>query len=138
MKRAIIAASLFLWMSPVPASATELVYTPVNPSFGGNPLNGPVLLQSAQSQDQFKEKTSTTGAGSNAFTSFEDSLNRQILSRLSQRIVDSAFGGGSDLQPGEYLVGGYSISVTNELDYIKVTIVDPSTGKTSVIQVPYY
>jgi len=24
--------------------ASELVYTPVNPSFGGNPLNGPVLL----------------------------------------------------------------------------------------------
>lgn len=40
------------WVS-LPASAEQLVYTPVNPSFGGNPLNGPTLLQSAQAQKRF-------------------------------------------------------------------------------------
>ena len=29
--------------------ATEIVYTPINPSFGGNPLNGTWLLNNAQS-----------------------------------------------------------------------------------------
>ena len=33
------------------ASATELVYTPVNPSFGGSPLNGAWLLGNAQAQN---------------------------------------------------------------------------------------
>ncbi len=36
-----------------PAIAGQLQYTPVNPSFGGNPLNGPNLLQSAQAQKRY-------------------------------------------------------------------------------------
>jgi curli production assembly/transport component CsgF len=36
-----------------PATAGQLIYTPVNPSFGGNPLNGPYMLQSAQAQKRY-------------------------------------------------------------------------------------
>jgi curli production assembly/transport component CsgF len=32
------------------ASASGIVYHPVNPSFGGNPLNGSTLLSTAQAQ----------------------------------------------------------------------------------------
>lgn len=32
------------------ASASEMVYHPVSPSFGGNPFNGSYLLQQAQAQ----------------------------------------------------------------------------------------
>jgi curli production assembly/transport component CsgF len=35
-----------------PAFASELVYHPVNPTFGGNPLNGSFLLSTAQAQGQ--------------------------------------------------------------------------------------
>lgn len=35
------------------AAAGQLLYTPVNPSFGGNALNGPMLLQSAQAQKRY-------------------------------------------------------------------------------------
>lgn len=38
---------------PASSMAGQLFYTPVNPSFGGNPLNGPNLLQSAQGQKRF-------------------------------------------------------------------------------------
>ena len=34
----------------LPAFATEQVYHPVSPTFGGNPNNGPFLLSTAQSQ----------------------------------------------------------------------------------------
>ncbi len=33
-----------------PAAASEMVYHPVNPTFGGNPLNGSSLLSTAQAQ----------------------------------------------------------------------------------------
>ena len=33
-----------------PALASQLAYTPVNPTFGGNPLNGTFLLGTAQGQ----------------------------------------------------------------------------------------
>jgi curli production assembly/transport component CsgF len=35
-----------------PAFASELVYQPVNPTFGGNPLNGTFLLSTAQAQGE--------------------------------------------------------------------------------------
>src|SRR5271169_414294 len=35
-----------------PALASELVYHPVNPTFGGNPLNGTFLLSTAQAQGE--------------------------------------------------------------------------------------
>lgn len=34
------------------ASAGTLVYTPTNPTFGGNPANGPFLLSTAQAQGE--------------------------------------------------------------------------------------
>jgi curli production assembly/transport component CsgF len=44
----IIGAGLALTASC--ASASSLVYTPVNPTFGGNPANGAWLLSQAQAQ----------------------------------------------------------------------------------------
>ena len=35
-----------------PAFASEMVYHPVNPTFGGNPLNGSFLLSTAQAQGE--------------------------------------------------------------------------------------
>jgi|SRR5271169_2605695 curli production assembly/transport component CsgF len=35
-----------------PALATEQVYHPVSPTFGGNPNNGPFLLSTAQAQGE--------------------------------------------------------------------------------------
>jgi curli production assembly/transport component CsgF len=42
------------------AAASELVYKPVNPTFGGDPLNGNWLLSQATAQ--------TTGGGSPGFS----------------------------------------------------------------------
>jgi len=42
-----LAAGIILSAS---ASATEQVYRPVSPTFGGNPLNGNFLLSTAQAQ----------------------------------------------------------------------------------------
>ena len=52
MKRFVFgAASLIGLMAlSVCASASQLTYTPVNPTFGGNPLNGSYLLSTAQGQ----------------------------------------------------------------------------------------
>ena len=45
MKKGILTAALIATGSWISASvkATELVYEPINPSFGGNPLNGSFL-----------------------------------------------------------------------------------------------
>jgi curli production assembly/transport component CsgF len=38
--------------APAAALASEMVYHPVNPTFGGNPLNGSALLSQAQAQGE--------------------------------------------------------------------------------------
>ena len=35
--------------------ASQLVYQPINPSFGGNPMNGSMLMSKAQAQNKHKE-----------------------------------------------------------------------------------
>lgn len=54
-----VAATCSLMSAPVMAG--QLQYTPVNPSFGGNPLNGSNLLQSAQAQKRFPFPTDDLG-----------------------------------------------------------------------------
>src|ERR1700742_1786966 len=48
----IIAACAVLGIGSAPAMASEMVYHPVSPSFGGNPLNGSFLLSTAQAQGE--------------------------------------------------------------------------------------
>ncbi|MGN6580354.1 MAG: curli assembly protein CsgF [Bordetella sp.] len=50
---ALLAGAAMLTVAPGAALAGQLLYTPVNPDFGGNPLNGPNLLNSAQAQKRF-------------------------------------------------------------------------------------
>jgi curli production assembly/transport component CsgF len=49
----VIAAIVALVVNaPAAAAASEMVYHPIIPSFGGNPLNGAALLSTAQAQGE--------------------------------------------------------------------------------------
>jgi curli production assembly/transport component CsgF len=49
----VIAAIVAIGMEmSVPAFGSEMVYHPVSPAFGGNPLNGSFLLSTAQAQGE--------------------------------------------------------------------------------------
>lgn len=45
---AVFAAAFAAFLTPV--TATEQIYRPTSPTFGGNPLNGTFLLSTAQAQ----------------------------------------------------------------------------------------
>jgi curli production assembly/transport component CsgF len=49
---AIPAMVMFVAHAPATAFASEMVYHPVIPAFGGNPLNGAALLSTAQAQGE--------------------------------------------------------------------------------------
>jgi curli production assembly/transport component CsgF len=115
-------------------TASELIWAPVNPSFvGGNPLNGPFLLNSAQSQNDFKEPQSSK----TPLQEFNETLNRQILYRLSSKIVETAFG-ETGLTPGHYTMGTFVVDVTEDAAGLTVSIVDTAGGGSTTVQVPYY
>jgi len=60
-----------------------------------------------------------------------------MLSRLAQKIVSDAFGEEA-MQPGHYQVGNYVIDITTDALGIHVVIVDPTTGNSTTVTIPYY
>lgn len=132
-----ICALLFVPVSAVIAS--EIVWAPINPSFvGGNPYNASWLLSSAQAQNKHTEAAASYKQ-TDLMDDFENTLNRQLLSRLSTKILDEAFGEESTtpLQEGTYIVGGYEIIITTD-GSINVVITDTLTGNQTTVEVPYY
>ena len=126
---------LFL-MSGRPANATELIYTPVNPSFGGSPFNGAWLLQSATLQNKFEERRPLREPKS-SLERFTEQLEYRVFHQIADRIVKTAFGEDT-LQPGEYIFGNYQLSVTTDAYGITTVITEISTSNTTTIQIPYY
>ena len=109
------------------ASATELVYQPLNPSFGGSPLNGSFLLQKAQAQNAHR----ATEDPKTFVDKFKESLERNLINSITRRIADG------ELTEGVYDTGEYRIEVGFDTDgAVMVTITSNSTGATTVIKMP--
>lgn len=59
--RALAPLAIVLALATAPAAASQLIYTPVNPSFGGNPLNGTFLLNKAQAENNHQPPMPNVG-----------------------------------------------------------------------------
>jgi curli production assembly/transport component CsgF len=120
----------------VSAQASELAYVPNNPSFGGNPLNGPVLLNQAQAQNHFTEKSSSSASGQTALTQFNSMLQSAILSRVSSAVTSSIVGPNGQLVPGIVETTDFRISITNlQGGLLQIVTTDKNTGQTTQFQV---
>lgn len=109
------------------AQATELVYQPLNPSFGGSALNGSYLLQKAQAQNAHK----ATETPKSFVDKFQESLERNLINSITRRITEG------DLKQGIYDTGEYRIEVGTDTDgSVMVTITSHSTGAVTVIKMP--
>lgn len=129
---------LLAWvlMSGSTALASELIYAPVNPSFGGSPLNGPWLLSQATLQNKFKEER-LLKEPKTPLERFTEQLEYSVFNRIAGKIVNAAFG-EEELQPGHYAFGDYTVDVTAGPDGITTVITEISTGNTTTIEIPYY
>jgi len=139
MKRKLSFLGIMLLFALI-GNAQKFVYTPKNPSFGGNTFNYQWLMSSAQAQDLTKDKNETDkfeSYRSDPVKDFKESLNRQILSRLSRQLVDDQFGEEA-LAEGTYELGDYTIEVGNNNEGVTVNIVDKTTGATTDVTVPYF
>ena len=129
---------LFAMSGTVSLKSQQLVYKPINPAFGGDTFNYQWLLSSANAQNQFDDDKSGFNSlldGLNSMDSFTDSLNRQILSQLSQKLFDDQFGDGK-LQPGNYMFGSLYLEITQSSQGLLISILDTSNGQQSEIVIP--
>lgn len=119
--------------------AQRMVYTPKNPAFGGNTFNYQWMLSSAQSQDTFRDPNlrDRDDFGRSPLDDFSESLNRQILSRLSRELVTRQFG-EDQIAEGNYQLGDYQIEIGNVGNGLSITIIDTRTGATTIVEVPFF
>lgn len=119
--------------------ATELVYTPVNPSFGGSALNGSVLLNAAQAQNRTTDPDApkpTTGSSQTSLQQFNDILERSVLSRLASAATSGIMGANGQLVPGTVSTGNFSIQISDlGGGLLQVTTTDKVTGASTSFQV---
>src|SRR5690554_7531538 len=84
--RTIVFTLIAISFAGVSGYGQQLVYTPVNPNFGGNPMNYSGLLASANAQNQFDDKNNLFN--SSLLDNFSETVKRQILSQLSRKLLD--------------------------------------------------
>lgn len=128
-----LAASLAL-----PAGASEMVYVPVNPSFGGNPNNGVILLNSAQATNKHKDTNVTSPsafAPKTPLQLFNDTLERTILNQLASATASKISADGK-LIPGTVETANFIINIIDlGGGALQVTTTDRVTGISTSFQV---
>ncbi len=120
--------------------AQQLIYTPINPNFGGSPLNGSWMQAEAQAEKKFSAPTSPSAGslyGASALDNFQSTLDNAVLSQLSQKIVSQIFSQNA-LTAGHYQFGNYVVDINPSNDGIHVNIQDLLNGGSTSVIVPYY
>lgn len=125
-------------------AAQDLVYTPVNPSFGGNPLNSSHLLSIANAQRQATARDSEANIGGSSDSSSEElsdadlfvrQLESRLLSALAGQVTDAIF--GDDPQDsGTVVFGTTTVSFVQDIGAITLVITDSLDGTVTEIVVP--
>ncbi len=137
MKKIILALVVYTSVANY-ALSSELVYTPINPSFGGSALNGSFLLGKAQAQNKHKAPLTQK--------SFEekvsDALERATLSDIVSKYKDTVLGENNNLDIGEdtsFISGDYQIDiVAANSDTITIQITDLLSNKITIIEIPKF
>jgi curli production assembly/transport component CsgF len=132
----ILAAGIALCCTMESASfAQDIVYQPVNPTFGGNPFNSNHLLGVANAQNDYRDPRSSSN--SSQADIFARQLQSRLLSALSSQIIDAIFGENPQ-ESGTISFGGQTITFFRSLDSVTITIKNDETGEETVIVVPLF
>lgn len=121
------------------AGASQLIYTPVNPSFGGNPLNGSYLLGQAQATNTHTASSSDAQgslAPETPLQQFQDQLQNAILSQVAASVTSSILNPDGTLKPGIVQTTNFTIAIVDAGGgLLNITTTDKTTGATTSFQV---
>ena len=129
-----------LGLGAASASATEIVYTPNNPSFGGNPLNGTVLLNGANAQnkhtDPAVQQALSRLTSQSQLDLFNQRLQSLILDRIATSLTGSLFDTDGNLIPGRVETSTFVIDIADiGGGMLLITTTDKTTGASTSFQI---
>ncbi len=131
--KAASAALLCCVMCAGEARASDLVYTPQNPSFGGNPFNSAHLLGVANAINNYKDPTALDA--SNPANQFLRTIQSRLLSAVATQITDLIFGENAQ-ESGVIRFGDQEISFVRGIDSVTLVITNFTDGSVTEIVVP--
>lgn len=126
-----IGLTMALVSAPNVVSAQQLIYTPLNPSFGGNPFNSSHLLALANTQNQFLPKAQSFQAPTQA-EQFASQLQSTILAGVAQQVSNAIFGNNPQ-QSGTITFGGTTVNFSRGLGTVTIVITDPKGVSTQIV-----
>lgn len=112
------------------ASASELRYRPVNPHFGGNPLNSSHLQFEASSNNQHQNDDQLSTQDT-----ISDLVTRSVSFQIANNINEAIFGVGAQATGTSFLGDGSSVSWNRVGTNVTVTFTGVD-GSTTVFVVP--
>lgn len=127
------AVLIFCVAGTTSANASDLVYTPQNPSFGGNSFNSAHLLGVANSINKYKDPTAADA--SNPANQFLRTIQSRLLSAVATQITDLIFGENAQ-QSGIIRFGDQEISFVRGIDSVTLIITNFADGSVTEIVVP--
>lgn len=136
MRALLPSIALFSLLTVSAAGAQQLTYTPINPSFGGNPFNSAHLNGLASAQNQFLNNGSSAYTPPTQAELFAQQLQSSILAGVAQQISNAIFG-ANPAQTGTISFGGTTVTFLRSLDSVTINITDPK-GVTTQIVVPTF
>lgn len=125
----LLATGSLLSVISLSAFAGELVYQPINPSFGGDPFVGNYLLGKAQSQDTNTDPNSRRSEPLSSTARLVQSLESRLISQLISDV------GSGDIGEGSFDSDEFGVVVRDEGGQLSVQVVDKLTGDVTTINV---
>lgn len=109
--------------------AGELIYKPLNPSFGGDPFVGSYLLGKAQAQDTNRDPNARRTQPLSPTARLVQSLESRLISQLISDV------GRGDIGEGSFDSDDFSVVVRDDGGQLTVQVVDKLTGDVTTINV---
>ena len=136
MRTSLIAVTALLALSASGAQAGNLIYQPVNPAFGGSPLNGNWLQSEATAQNFYQREEQRRSTIQSTLQQqqqkqtpgqiFAQQLQSQLYSSLANKITSAIFGENAQ-NSGNFSFQGTNISFQRVGADVQVTINDGQT-----------
>lgn len=126
---------LFLFLVSSFVYSQDLVYRPISPFFGGDTFNYQQIIASVTAQNDFTEDDDAQRNVPTDLENFTNSLNRRLLSSLSQSLFQQQLG-NTNLTVGTYTFGDLVVEITPGTNGLNVSILNVTTGEQTQITIP--
>ena len=118
------------------AYASQLVYQPVNPSFGGSPLNGPYVLGlAAANNSKFLQNPATAPSATSPAQQFKTQITFALLSQIANQVSQQIIGENAK-SSGSFNLAGELVTFNRADGNININITDAGTGAQTQIVIP--